>query len=49
MIYEASFVAVVVFFIFVGITLGLSFYLGSRAKSSAGYFAAHGEIPLMTC
>ncbi len=45
MIYEASFVAVVVFFIFVGITLGLSFYLGSRAKSSAGYFAAHGEIP----
>lgn len=45
MIYEPSAIAVVVFFIFVGITLGLSFYLGSRAKSSQGYFAAHGQIP----
>ena len=45
MIYEPSFVAVAVFFVFVGITLGLSFYLGSRARSSAGYFAAHGQIP----
>ncbi len=45
MIYEPSFVAVAVFFVFVGITLGLSFYLGGRAKSSAGYFAAHGQIP----
>ncbi len=45
MIYEPSVVAVVVFLIFVGITLGLSFYLGSRAKSSQGYFAAHGQIP----
>lgn len=45
MIYEPSFVAVVVFFLFVGFTLGLSFYLGKRAKSSQGYFAAHGEIP----
>ena len=45
MIYEPSFVAVVVFFLFVGFTLGLSFYLGKSAKSSQGYFAAHGEIP----
>ena len=45
MIYTPSFMAVAVFFLFVGITLGLSFYLGGRAKSSAGYFAAHGQIP----
>ena len=45
MIYEPSLVAVLVFMAFVGVTLGLSFYLGSRAKSSAGYFAAHGQIP----
>lgn len=45
MIYEPSVVAVAVFLLFVGITLGLSFYLGKRAKSSQGYFAAHGEIP----
>ena len=45
MIYEPSLIAVLVFMTFVGITLGLSFYLGSRVKSSAGYFAAHGQIP----
>ncbi len=45
MIYAPSPVAVVVFFVFVGLTLGLSFYLGRRAKSSQGYFAAHGQIP----
>ena len=44
MIYEASWIAILVFSIFVAITLGLSFYLGSRAKSSQGYFAAHGQI-----
>lgn len=44
MIYEPSAGAVVVFLAFVGLTLGLSFYLGSRAKSSQGYFAAHGQI-----
>lgn len=42
---ERSLVAVVAFFVFVGITLGLSFYLGRKAKSTAGYFAAHGQIP----
>ncbi|MCH7685811.1 MAG: cation acetate symporter [Planctomycetes bacterium] len=45
MIYEPSMIAVVVFFLFVGITLGLSFFLGSKAKTSQGYFAAHGQIP----
>jgi len=44
-IYEPSAVAVIVFFLFVAFTLGLSFYLGGRAKTSQGYFAAHGEIP----
>lgn len=45
MIYEASYVAVVVFFLFVAVTLGISFFLGSKAKSAHGYFAAHGQIP----
>lgn len=45
MIYDPSYTAVVIFFLFVGFTVGLSFYLGSKAKSSAGYFAAHGQIP----
>ncbi len=45
MIYEPSVIAVLAFFAFVGITMGLSFYLGKRAKSSQGYFAAHGQIP----
>ncbi len=45
MIYEASWTAVVVFMAFVLGTVGLSFYLGRKAKSSAGYFAAHGQIP----
>ena len=45
MIYERSTIGVVLFFVFVGITLGLSFYLGRRAKSSQGYFVAHGQIP----
>ena len=45
MIYEPSVIAVIAFLVFVGGTMGLSFYLGSKAKSSAGYFAAHGEIP----
>ena len=45
MIYEPSTVAVVVFSLFVALTLGISFYLGGKAKSSQGYFAAHGQIP----
>lgn len=45
MIYEPSAIAVVIFFVFVGITLGISFWLGRKAQSSQGYFAAHGQIP----
>ena len=45
MIYEASPIAVTIFFLFVGITLGISFWLGRQAKDSSGYFAAHGQIP----
>jgi cation/acetate symporter len=44
-IYEPSALPIVVFFLFLAFTLGLSFYLGRRARSSAGYFAAHGQIP----
>jgi cation/acetate symporter len=43
-IYEPSLLAVVVFGIFVAITLGLSFYFGARTRSSQGYFAAGGGI-----
>lgn len=45
MIYEPSFVTVAIFGLFVAFTLGLSFYLGGKAKSAQGYFAAHGQIP----
>lgn len=45
MIYEPSAIAVFIFFVFVGITLGISFWLGRKAKDSKGYFAAHGQIP----
>ncbi|QDT96982.1 sodium/solute symporter [Gimesia aquarii] len=44
MIYEPSFMAVLVFGVIVAITLGLSFWLGAKAKSSKGYFAAGGGI-----
>ena len=45
MIYEPSVSAAVIFFVFVGITLGISFWLGRKATDSKGYFAAHGQIP----
>ncbi|MGN6626660.1 MAG: sodium/solute symporter [Tepidisphaeraceae bacterium] len=41
---HTSITAIVIFLAFVGFTLGLSFYLGRRAKTAGGYFAAHGEI-----
>ncbi|MFH1304109.1 MAG: cation acetate symporter [Planctomycetota bacterium] len=44
MIYEPSFMAVLIFGGIVAITLGLSFWLGAKAKSSQGYFAAGGGI-----
>lgn len=45
MIHERSWEALFFFLVFVGFTLGLSFWLGRKAKSSEGYFAAHGQIP----
>lgn len=36
--------AVLIFIIFVGFVVGLSFYLGKKAKSASGYFAAGGQI-----
>jgi len=44
MIHESSLTAVLVFLFFAGIVLAISFYLGSRAKSASGYFAAGGGI-----
>src|SRR4051812_5505191 len=41
---SASPIAIGVFIFFVGIVLGISFYLGRRAKSAKGYYAAHGQI-----
>lgn len=42
--YEFSGLAVGVFLVFVASVLAISFYLGARAKSAKGYFAAHGQI-----
>jgi cation/acetate symporter len=44
MIHESSLTAVLVFLLFAGIVLAISFYLGARAKSASGYFAAGGGI-----
>lgn len=44
MIYEPSLMAVLIFGGIVAITLGLSFWLGAKAKSAQGYFAAGGGI-----
>ena len=44
MIHETSWVAVLVFLFFAGAVLAISFYLGSKAKSASGYFAAGGGI-----
>jgi len=43
-IYEFSAVTFAVFAAFVGSVLGLSFYLGAKAKSARGYYAAGGGI-----
>ena len=45
MIYETSWTAIGVFAAFVALVLGISFYLGAKAKSASGYYAAHGQIP----
>ncbi|MEW5906747.1 MAG: cation acetate symporter [Elusimicrobiota bacterium] len=36
--------AIAIFLAFVGLVLGLSFYLGAKTKSASGYFAAGGQI-----
>lgn len=45
MIYDFSPLAIAIFAAFVAVTLGISFYLARGSQSSAGYFAAHGQIP----
>src|SRR5437588_1041065 len=42
--YESNAWAISIFAFFVAFVLGLSFYLGRRAKSAKGYYAAHGQI-----
>jgi hypothetical protein len=44
MLAEVEIMAVAIFALFVLFVLGLSFYLGRRAKSASGYFAAGGQI-----
>ncbi len=44
MLHDTSLPAVLIFLLFAGGVLGISFYLGSRARSASGYFAASGGI-----
>jgi cation/acetate symporter len=44
MIYDASIFAVILFIAFVIAVLGISKYFASKTKSSAGYYAAGGQI-----
>lgn len=44
MIYGISYIALIFFFIFVGLVLGLSFYFGRKTSSSSSYYAAGGQI-----
>jgi cation/acetate symporter len=43
-IHTPSTLAIIVFCLFVGLTLGLSFYFARRSRSAHGYFAAGGNI-----
>ena len=45
MIYSTSPGAIAIFALFVLSVLALSLFLGKRARSVSGYFAAHGQIP----
>jgi cation/acetate symporter len=45
MLYHPTTTAIGIFLFFTLGVLALSFYLGKRAKSAAGYFAAHSQIP----
>src|SRR3954466_12189109 len=42
--HPTSVLAIAIFSFFVGAVLFLSFYLGSKAKSAKGYYAAHGQV-----
>jgi cation/acetate symporter len=42
--HPTSLLAIAIFSFFVGAVLFLSFYLGSKAKSAKGYYAAHGQV-----
>src|SRR5215203_792688 len=44
MLAATSYTALSVFALFVAFVLGISFYLGSKAKSAKGYYAAHGQV-----
>ncbi len=44
MIYDTSLMAILIFMFFAGSVIGVSFYLGRKAKSASGYFAAGGGI-----
>jgi cation/acetate symporter len=44
MYHPTSALAIAIFSFFVGAVLFLSFYLGSKAKSAKGYYAAHGQV-----
>src|SRR5215217_3181387 len=44
MLHATSPLAVAIFCFFVGGVLALSFYLGAKAKSAKGYYAAHGQV-----
>src|SRR3990172_2567384 len=44
MLYDRSLGAVLIFALFVSVVLGLSFYLGRKAKSAKAYYAAGGQI-----
>ncbi len=42
--HPTSVLAIAIFSFFVGAVLFLSSYLGSKAKSAKGYYAAHGQV-----
>lgn len=44
MIYGVSYIALAFFIFFVGLVLGLSFYLARKTKSASSYYAAGGRI-----
>ncbi|MHC1788730.1 sodium/solute symporter [Solidesulfovibrio sp.] len=44
MVYQTSYVAVILFVAFVLFVVGMSFFLARRASSAAGYYAAGGSI-----